>query len=457
MEVYLDTAATSRTKPEEVFSAMDRFMREFGSSPGRSVHAPGMAAERIVADAREKLATLFGIPDPSRIIFTLNCTEALNLAIQGALQPGDHVVTSSVEHNSVMRPLSAMAQQRGIRISRAKADPAGFTDPDDLAKCIGPKTRLIVMTHASNVTGAIQPIEAVGQIARERGIPLVLDAAQTAGCIPIDLGRLPVDMIAFSGHKGLMGPQGVGGLYIREGIDLVPLKYGGTGSASSREVQPDEWPDKYESGTPNTPGLAGLSAAIDFLEAVTVETIRSHISQIGETILTGLRSLDGISVCAPGSMEHNIGVFSFTVKGRDSADVATELEHRYGIMTRVGLHCAPSAHRVLGTFPQGTIRASIGYYTTEDQAEYLIRSLNEKCAVPPERCIVTFPSTHYAIRAERAAMKSGIPIRMIPVPRQISANCNMGMEASIDQTDSLRAVLETQGIECHFVRWGGCE
>ena len=310
------------------------------------------------------------------------------------------------------------------------------------------------MTHASNVTGAIQPIEVVGQIARDRGIPFVLDAAQTAGCIPIDLSLLPVDMMAFSGHKGLMGPQGMGGLYIREGIDLVPLKQGGTGSASSEEVQPEELPDKYESGTPNTPGLAGLSAAIDFLASVTVEKIRSHICQVGKKILKGLQSLDGILVYAPRTMEHNVGVFSFTVKGQDAADVANELENRNGIMTRVGLHCAPSAHRVLGTFPQGTIRASIGYYTTEAEAEYLIRSLEEKCAIPPERCIVTFPSTHFAIRAERAAHKSGIPVRMIPVPRRISADCNMGMEASIDQRDSLQAVLTAEGIKCNLVTWG---
>ncbi len=454
MEVYLDTAATSRIKPEEVYLAMDRFMREIGASPDRSVHSPGIAAGRIVAETRKKLAQLFGVTDAARIVFTLNCTEALNLAIKGILKQGDHVVTSSMEHNSVMRPLSAMEQERGIRISRAKADSAGITDPDDLARCIRPETRLIVMTHASNVTGAIQPIEASGRLARERSIPFLLDAAQTAGCLPIDLSRLPVDMMAFSGHKSLMGPQGVGGLYIRKGIDLVPLKQGGTGSASSEEIQPADLPDKYESGTPNTPGLAGLSAAIDFITSVTVEKIRAKICQVGKKILEGLQATDGVVVYGPTDMENNVGVFSFNVEGKDAAVVAEEFDSRYGIMTRVGLHCAPAAHRTIGTFPQGAIRASIGYFTTEEETAHLLSSLREKCTTPNERCIVIFPSTHFAIRAERAAQKAGIAVRMIPVPRRISPDCNMGMETSLDLKNTLKSVLTAKGIECNFATWG---
>ena len=379
MEVYLDTAATSRWKPECVHEAMAHFMREVGASPGRSAHGPGIRASRVVADAREKVANLLGVGDSSRVVFTLNCTDALNLAIKGILKHGDHVVVTGVEHNSVMRPLSAMAEQFDVAVTRARADASGVTDPDEIRKCIRSDTALIVVTHASNVTGAIQPVEACGRIAQERGVPVLVDAAQTAGCIPINLGRLPIDMMAFSGHKGLMGPQGVGGLYVREGIDLTPLTHGGTGSASAGEVQPEMLPDKYESGTPNTPGLAGLSAALDFIASVTVEEIRSHMQRVGRILLDGLTATDRVVLYGPRDMEQNIGVFSFTVDGRDAADVAAGLESRYGIMTRVGLHCAPAAHRAIGTFPEGTIRASIGYDTTGEEAEYFLRSLGEMC------------------------------------------------------------------------------
>ncbi|MFC1461211.1 aminotransferase class V-fold PLP-dependent enzyme [Verrucomicrobiota bacterium] len=379
MEVYLDNAATSRRKPEGVYEAMDRFMREIGASPGRSVHEPGIRASRLVADAREKAAGVFGIEDSSRIVFTLNCTEALNLAVKGLLKNSDNVVTTSVEHNSVMRPLSAMIEQRGITVTRAGVGADGCTDADEIRKSITPKTALIAMTHASNVFGTIQPIEECSRIAKEHGIPLLVDAAQTAGCVPIDLSRLQVDMLAFSGHKGLMGPQGVGGLYIRPGLDLSPLKHGGTGSSSSKEVQPEILPDKYESGTPNTPGIAGLSAALGFIESETVEKIRARIHGLGEIMLEGLRALDGIAVYGPVDMDRNTGIFSFTVEGRDSAEIGADLERRYGIMTRVGLQCSPAAHKAIGTFPEGTIRASVGYFTTNEEADHFLQSLKETC------------------------------------------------------------------------------
>jgi len=379
MKVYLDTAATSWKKPECVYRAMDYFMREIGASPGRSVHAPGIQASRIVSEVREKMARLLGVDDASRIVFTLNCTEALNLAIKGTLKRGDHVVVTSVEHNSVMRPLSAMIDERDVSVIQIKADNRGITDPEDLKACIRPETSLIIMTHASNVTGAIQPIEECARIAKEHDIPFLLDTAQTAGCVPIDLGRLPVDMMAISGHKSLMGPQGVGALYIRNGVSPAPLKHGGTGSSSSEEVQPEILPDKYESGTPNTPGIAGLGAALDFLASETVEKIRASICKTGEMILAGLETMKEVVVYSPPDMEHNVGIFSFAVKGRDPAETADELENRYGIMTRVGLQCAPSAHKTIGTFPQGTIRTGIGYFTTTEEIEYFLKSLKEIC------------------------------------------------------------------------------
>ena len=379
MEVYLDTAATSHKKPDCVYAAMDCFMRKVGASPGRSAHRLGIDASRIVTAAREKLAGLLGVEDSSRVIFTLNCTEALNLALKGILKQSDHVVTTAMEHNSVMRPLSAMREERGVTVTRAAANDEGITSPEEIEKCVRPDTALIVMTHASNVTGAIQPIEACGQIARKHGILFLVDAAQTVGCVSFDLRRMPIDMLAFSGHKSLMGPQGVGGLYLRKSVDLAPLKQGGTGSASSEETQPDMLPDKYESGTPNTPGIAGLSAALDFIAATTVTKIRSHVHHVGEAMLDGLRAIDGVTVYGSTRMECNAGVFSFNISARDPAEIAAELENHYGIMTRVGLHCAPSAHRTIETFPQGAIRASIGFYTTKEEIAYFLRSLEEIC------------------------------------------------------------------------------
>lgn len=379
MEVYLDSAATSRRKPECVYEAVERFLRDIGASPGRSVHGPGISASRLVAEARDRTARLFSVPDCSRIAFGLNCTEALNLAIQGIVKPGDHVVTTGLEHNSVMRPLSAMSTESGVTVTKVAVDGEGSTDAADVARAIRPNTALVAMTHASNVSGTIQPIEACGRVARQHRVPLLVDAAQTAGCVPIDLSRLPVDLLAFSGHKGLMGPQGVGGLYIREGIELAPLKHGGTGSASSEEVQPAMLPDRYESGTPNTPGLAGLAAALDVLSSATVERVRARICEVGQLVLSGLAAIDGIILHGPRDMARNVGIFSFTVRDRDPADVAARLESEYGIMTRVGLQCAPSAHKALGTFPEGTVRASIGYHTTREEAGYFVRSLAELC------------------------------------------------------------------------------
>ncbi|MFC1462413.1 aminotransferase class V-fold PLP-dependent enzyme [Verrucomicrobiota bacterium] len=377
MAIYLDNAATSRRKPGCVYEAMDRFMREIGASPGRSVHAAGIEASREVAGAREKMAQLFGIADSSRIVFTLNCTEALNTAIKGLLRNGDHVVTTGVEHNSVMRPLSAMMRERGVRVTKTPADAAGLTDSDEIRKAITPRTALVVMTHASNVTGAIQPIEESCTIARECGIPLLVDAAQSAGCLPMDLRRIPIDLLAFSGHKGLMGPQGVGGLYVREGLEITPLKQGGTGSASQKETQPEIMPDRYESGTPNTPGLAGLSAALGFLISQTVKNVRRNLCGVGTQLLEGLLAIDGVTVHGPDEMEKNVGIFSFRLAGHDPGEVARILETRYGIMTRVGLQCAPSAHRSIGTFPEGTVRASISCFTVEEEVQCLVRAVEE--------------------------------------------------------------------------------
>ncbi len=379
MNVYLNNAATTQTKPECVYTDMDEFMRNICAISGRSANSRAIQAGRIITDTRERLAALFGISDSSKIVFTLNCTEALNLAIKGLLQEGDHVISTPLEHNSVMRPLNALVSERNITLSAACADASGITDPDSIRKLIRPETRLIVMTHASNVCGAIQPVEECGRIAREHNIPLLVDAAQTAGHLPIDLERMNIDMLAFSGHKGLMGPQGVGALCMNKQLNLCPLKQGGTGSRSSEEVQPEFLPDRFESGTPNTPGIAGLGAALEFILKTGVDSIQKKITQTSQWFLQGLESVDGLTVYGPDDMARNIGVFAFRIKDMDPATAAMELEERFSITTRAGLQCAPSAHRLIGTFPDGTVRASIGYFTTREEIEYTVKSLQQLC------------------------------------------------------------------------------
>lgn len=373
--IYLDTAATSLKKPDAVLDAMCAFMRDVGASPGRSAHLAGMEASRVVARARTLVARLFNVKDDSRVIFTLNCTEALNLGLKGILKPGERVVSTSVEHNSVMRPLSALAEERGIRVAKCRADASGIIELEDLERLLSTGAALLVMTHASNVTGAIQPVAEACRMASEKGIPVLMDAAQTAGCIPIDLEKLPAAMLAFSGHKGLFGPQGVGGIILAEGCDPEPLKHGGTGSRSSEERQPVFLPDRYESGTPNTPGLAGLAAGVEYLLSIGVDRVRRGIVETGSIMLSGLSGIPGVRLYGPGRMEDNAGVFSFTVEGRDNAVVAGELEERHGIMTRMGLQCSPSAHRAIGTYPEGTVRASIGHFTTADELRFFLDSL----------------------------------------------------------------------------------
>lgn len=377
MRVYLDTAATSFKKPDCVCKAVRHFMRNIAASPGRSTHRLGIKASKLLEDTRNKTADFFGVDNPLNIVFTSNCTEALNLAILGILKSNDHVIVSGVEHNSVMRPLSAMTHQRNISFTVLNADQWGMTALDELKKAIQANTALIIMTHASNVTGTIQPIEQCGRIAKEYGIPFLVDAAQTDGCIPIKINKLPIDMFAFSAHKGMLGPQGLGGLYIREGINLVPLKYGGTGSSSTEITQPEFRPDKYESGTPNTPGIAGFSAALDFIVSVSVERIREKIIKTGKHILEGLSAIDKLEINSSKNMAENIGIFSFSVKNKDAGKIAEQLDNHYGIMTRVGLHCAPTAHKSIGTYPEGTIRASIGYYTNIEEVEYFIKALEK--------------------------------------------------------------------------------
>jgi cysteine desulfurase/selenocysteine lyase len=374
--IYLDNAATTYPKPEVVYQAIERFMRDIGGSAGRSGHWRAVETGRMVYEARQSVAELFGVPDPLRVIFTKNATEALNIAIQGLLKPGDHVVTSSMEHNSVMRPLEAAAAS-GVTYSVVECARDGKLDPADLAAAIRPGTSLVALNHASNVTGTILPVEEAAAITKKAGVLLLVDAAQTAGRLPIDSAGTGIDLLAFTGHKELFGPQGTGGLYIRDGLDVAPLCYGGTGSKSSRLQQPEELPDRYESGTLNAAGIIGLGAGVKFVSSAGIDAIREHEVRLLERLAEGIAGLSGITIHGPADQRDRIGVVSLTLETLSPPEAAERLDTQYGIATRAGLHCAPLAHRTIGTLDSGTLRLSFSYMNTEDEVDYLLECLGE--------------------------------------------------------------------------------
>ncbi len=364
--IYFDNAATSWPKPPCVAEAMARFLAEVGANPGRAGHRLAVEAARLVYGAREAVAELFHAPDPLRVVFGANATDALNLALLGLLRPGDHVVTSSVEHNSVMRPLRALEAQ-GVAVTVVPCSAAGELDPEALEAALVPATRMIVLTHASNVCGTLLPVAEVGGLARRRGLLFLLDAAQTAGAVPIDVEAQAIDLLAFSGHKSLCGPMGTGGLVIGERVDvtaLTPLKYGGTGSRSEREEQPEFLPDRCESGTPNAVGLAGLAAAVRWVQERGVERVRDHERGLTAELLAGLSAIPGALVYGPGDAGRQTATVSFNVAGLAPSEVGLRLDEEHGVLCRVGLHCSPAAHRTLGTFPGGTVRFGLGVFNT---------------------------------------------------------------------------------------------
>jgi cysteine desulfurase family protein len=377
---YFDNAASTWPKPPEVIRAMEHILLEVGANPGRSGHDLSIEAAREIFEARDALASLFNADNPLRIVFTKNATEALNIAITGLLKPGDHVITSSMEHNSVMRPLRMMGS-KGIKITVIGCSRSGRLDPADAVSAIRPETRAFILTHASNVTGTIQPVAEVGAIARHLGIIFCVDAAQTAGAVPIDIPGMNIDLLAFTGHKSLYGPQGTGGLYIGPGIEerISPLMTGGTGSASELEMQPDFMPDKFESGTPNTPGIAGLLAGVRFIQSQGIEAIRGRERGLAEELRKGLASIPDVRVY--GDPMKSIPLVSFTIEGMSPSDVTLMLDEEYGIMARPGLHCAPSAHRTIDTFPQGTVRFSLGWFNTEEEIRYALDAVSKIASI----------------------------------------------------------------------------
>jgi cysteine desulfurase family protein len=377
--VYLDNSATSWPKPKEVLESIRKAIEQYGANPGRSGHKLAIEAARIIYETREALAELFGLEDPERVILTKNVTEALNLVLYGFLKPGDHVITSSMEHNSVMRPLRDL-EKKGVEVTQIRASEKGEIDPQDVLKSIRKNTKLIVLVHLSNVTGTIMPVEEVLKISKDHGIPLLLDAAQSAGTIPINLKELPVDLLAFTGHKGLFGPQGTGGLIINtEGLEerIEPLMRGGTGSKSEEEEQPEFLPDKYESGTPNTPGIAGLGEGVRFILKEGIERIREKKEKLTLKLIEGLKEIKGVKLYGPLDPKKQIGIVSFNLEGKSPSEVSHLLDEKYNILSRPGLHCAPSAHKSIRTFPFGTVRFSLGYFNTEEEIEYAIRAVRD--------------------------------------------------------------------------------
>ena len=378
--IYLDNAATSFPKPEAVYQALDRFARQDLANPGRAGHKMALAAERALDDGRHLLNQFFHGEGPERFAFTLNCTDALNMAFKGVLADGDHVITTDLEHNSVSRPLRAMELAGRITLTRVMADGGGTIDPDALRRAVTPRTRMIALTHASNVLGTIQPISEVGRIARERGLLFLVDAAQTAGVVPIDVQAMNIDLLALPGHKSLFGPTGTGALYVGPRAQVGAWREGGTGGDSSSETQPRDFPYFLEGGTPNVLGVAGLSAGIKFVMERGLENIHKHETELITRLHRRLRELPGFQDFGHCDWSRRVGTLSFRCDALPAAEMGGILDQAFDIAIRPGLHCAPYIHRSLGTFPEGTVRVSPGFFNTAQDIDQLTHALAEIAA-----------------------------------------------------------------------------
>ncbi len=374
--VYMNNAATSWPKPESVYRAIDNFNRNIWANPGRGSSSKTIQAGEILINTRESLGKLFNFQDLSRVIFTKNVTEAINTVLKGYLRPGDHVITTGMEHNAVARPLQTLTRQ-GIEYSIVACSPEGILDPREIEKAWRSNTRMICMLHASNLTGTIMPVGEIGNMARKRGVVFLVDAAQTAGVSPIDVEEMNIDILAFTGHKGLFGPQGTGGFYLKPGIEITPLIEGGTGSLSEAIDQPDFLPDKYESGTLNTPGIAGLGAGVDFILKTGVKKIRQREQELTEMLITGLKKIPGVILYGPGDSIRQTAIVSINAEGLDCGELSFLLEQRFGIISRSGLHCTPLAHRTIGTIKTGACRLSPGFFTRQEDIELVIRAVDQ--------------------------------------------------------------------------------
>ncbi|MEE8471038.1 MAG: aminotransferase class V-fold PLP-dependent enzyme [Dehalococcoidia bacterium] len=372
--IYLDNAATSWPKPESVYQAMDKFLRESAGNPGRGGHSLALAAERVIDETRLLVARLINAPEKDRIIFTFNCTDALNMGLKGLLKAGDHVITSQIGHNSLVRPLRKLEAQ-GVRVTRLPPfSEDGFLSARDLEQAINEETKLVIVTHASNVTGVVQPIEEYGAAVRKRGRIFMVDAAQTAGTYPIDVQASNIDLLAFPGHKGLLGPPGTGVLCIGDRVELDSLREGGTGSQSELEEQPITLPHRYESGTPNTVGIAGLGAGLKYIFERGVDKIRSYEQSLLSQLLEGLSEIPETVLHKPEETEQ-APIVAFNLEGWEPAEVGAVLDQAFDIKVRTGLHCAAAAHKVFGTYPQGSVRISMSCLNTPQDIEAVLQAL----------------------------------------------------------------------------------
>ncbi|MDR1773884.1 MAG: aminotransferase class V-fold PLP-dependent enzyme [Clostridioides sp.] len=372
--IYFDNAATTFPKPESVYNEMMNCMKDYCANPGRSGHKMAIKCARKIYDTRENIAKLFNIDNPMNIVFTENATDSLNLAIKGALKSGDHVVTTSMEHNSVLRPLSKL-KEIGVETTVVYADKEGFINPANIESAIKENTKLIISTHASNVCGTLVDIKAVGEIAKKHNVLFLADVSQTAGVYNIDMKDINVDMLAMPGHKGLLGPQGTGILCIREGLSLSTLKEGGTGSKSEDVVQPELIPDKYESGTHNTPGIIGLGEGVKFVMETGIDKIRKHEENLCQYMIDQLQTIEGITIYGPLDATKRAAVISINIDNVDSGEVTFVLDNEYDIATRSGIHCAPLAHKTLGTIEKGAVRFSMGYFNTIYEVDKVIKAI----------------------------------------------------------------------------------
>lgn len=376
--IYLDNAATSYPKPEPVYVFMDQFFRRAGVNPGRSGYDMCIEAGQLVEDTRRAAAALFGGTDAHRLVFGLNSTDALNLAIFGLLERGDHAITTTLEHNSVLRPLHHASRDLGVEVEHVPFDARGFVDPEAIRARIKRNTRLVAINHASNVIGTVQPIAEIGRVCQQHGVKLVVDASQTAGKVPIDVEAMHVDVLVFTGHKSLFGPTGIGGMYVRHGVEIRHTRAGGTGVRSAEPAHLDEYPYRLEYGTPNLLGIAGLHAGIEWLTSRGLETVHGHEMGLIRQLRDGLRHIDGVTMYCQDDLDQHIGVLAFNVAGFEAADVGTMLDVDHNIACRTGLHCAPRVHAQLGTVAlHGAVRLSVGPFNTAAHIDTAIGAVRE--------------------------------------------------------------------------------
>lgn len=376
--IYMDNAATTMQKPQQVIDAVAAAMCSMGNA-GRGAHAASLGAARTIYDAREKLACFFHAENPKQIAFTMNSTESLNIALKGVLNPGDHVITTMLEHNSVLRPLYEL-QEKGTELTILKSNPQGTLDYEDFEKAIKENTKAIVCTHGSNLTGNLVDVKRVGEIAKKHGVLFIVDASQTAGVFPIDVQEMGIDILCFTGHKGLLGPQGTGGIYVREGLTVRPLLCGGSGVQTYNKKHPSEMPTALEAGTLNGHGIAGLDAAVEYLMETGIDTIREREQELMWRFYEGVKDIPGVKVYGDFSTRERCAIVTLNIGDYDSSEVSDELLMTYGISTRAGGHCAPLMHEALGTVEQGAVRFSFSHYNTDEELNTAIQAVKEMAA-----------------------------------------------------------------------------